>query len=118
MYRMLALVWILLAAGCTAGEEPDLVVYTALDEEFSDPILKEYGQQQNLNVAPKYDTEATKTVGLANAILAEKQRPRCDVFWNNEILNTLRLQQEGVLEAHIPPQAERFPAMYRSPSGH
>lgn len=117
MCRWLALGLCLLALGCTTGEEPDLVVYTALDEEFSDPILKDFAQQNSLKVAPKYDTEATKTVGLANAILAEKDRPRCDVFWNNEILNTLRLQQAGLLEAYVSPQAERFPAMYRSADG-
>lgn len=117
MDRWLALGLCLLALGCTTGDEPELVVYAALDEEFSDPILKDFAQQSNLKVAPKYDTEATKTVGLANAILAEKERPRCDVFWNNEILNTLRLQQAGLLEAYVSPQAERFPAMYRSANG-
>ncbi len=118
MDRWIALLLLGMAAGCTAGEAPDLVVYTALDEEFSDPILKEYGQQYGVKVAPKYDTEATKTVGLANAILAEKERPRCDLFWNNEILNTLRLQQAGLLDVYVSPQAERFPAMYRSEQGY
>lgn len=117
MCRWFVLALLLLAAGCTTGQEPELVVYTALDEEFSDPILNDFAQQHNLNVAPKYDTEATKTVGLANAILAEKDRPRCDVFWNNEILNTLRLQQAGLLDVYVSPQAERFPAMYRSADG-
>ena len=32
-----------------------------------------------------FDSESTKTVGLAEAIVAEKDRPRCDVFWNNDL---------------------------------
>jgi iron(III) transport system substrate-binding protein len=64
-------------------------------------------------VLAKYDVESTKTVGLANAIIQESQRPRCDVFWNNEILHTLRLEQRELLQPFIPQQANSFPAMYR-----
>ena len=45
-----------------------------------------------------------------NRIRAEAQRPRCDVFWNNEILNTLRLEKRGLLTAYVPPTAAEFPA--------
>lgn len=103
--------------GCV-GSEPDLVVYAALDGEFSQPILEQFQRDTGLVVHPKFDTEATKTVGLANEILAMAHRPRCDVFWNNEILNTLRLEAAGKLAAYLSPQADRFPAMYRSPDGH
>ena len=67
---------------------------------------------------PKFDVESTKTVGLAEAIVAEKDRPRCDVFWNNEILHTLRLKRLGLLEAYQPPIAEEYPAAYRDPQGY
>ena len=66
---------------------------------------------------PKFDAESTKTVGLAEAIAAEGRRPRCDVFWNNEILHTLRLKQRGLLEAYVPPIAKSYPAAYRDPQG-
>ena len=29
-------------------------------------------------------------------IIAEANRPRCDLFWNNEILNTIRLKEKGL----------------------
>jgi iron(III) transport system substrate-binding protein len=94
-----------------------VVVYTSLDEEFSDPIFAEFTAQTKLDVRPKFDTESTKTVGLAEAILAERGRPRCDVFWNNEILHTLRLERDGLLQAYHCPLADSYPAMYRSPQG-
>lgn len=106
-----------LLCGCWTHSGPEVVVYTALDSEFSEPIFAEFTRQTGIVVRPKFDTEATKTVGLANAILAERGRPRCDVFWNNEILNTLRLRQEGLLASYQPAVAETYPAMYRSPQG-
>jgi iron(III) transport system substrate-binding protein len=114
---ILALVATLLTAGCWSRGQSEVVVYTALDAEFSEPILREFARQTGIVAVPKFDTEATKTVGLVQAILAERDRPRCDVFWNNEILNTLRLAREGLLEPYQPPTAGRFPTMYRSPEG-
>jgi iron(III) transport system substrate-binding protein len=49
-------------------------------------------------VVPKYDVESTKTVGLVNLIIAEQASPTCDLFWNNEIMHTVRLQKLGLLE--------------------
>jgi iron(III) transport system substrate-binding protein len=68
-------------------------------------------------VLAKYDDESTKTVGLTNALIQEAGRPRCDVFWNNEIVNTLRLEQKGLLAAYHSPVADAYPAMYRAPDG-
>lgn len=108
----------LLGIGCSGAPSlPEVVVYTALDREFSESILNEYARQENVIVLPKYDLESTKTVGLAAAIRAEANHPRCDVFWNNEILHTLRLESQGLLEVYYPPPAESYPEMYRSPRG-
>ncbi|WP_075085887.1 extracellular solute-binding protein [Mariniblastus fucicola] len=103
--------------GCIAEKENEVVVYAALDREFSEPILQDIGAELNLNVLPRYDVESNKTVGLANAIIAEKNRPRCDIFWNNEILHTLRLQEEGLLEAWTCEPAKRFPSEFVSDQG-
>jgi len=110
-------------AGCgqseptaTPNPEPvrEIVVYTALDKEFSGPILKAYGEKSgDVRILPKYDTESTKTVGLTNLIMAEAARPRCDLFWNNEILNTLRLKQKGLLEPFHPENARDYPETFR-----
>ncbi len=51
-------------------------------------------------------------------MIAEKDRPRCDLFWNNEILNTIRLQKQGLLAATKSPHGEEFPAEMRDPAGH
>lgn len=104
-------------AGCLTRSPERVVVYCALDREFSEPILDDFTSQTGIATAVKYDVESTKTVGLVNAILQERRRPRCDLFWNNEILHTLRLEKLGLLAPVELPQADKFPANYRSPKG-
>ncbi len=103
-----------LAVGCTSQAENEVVVYTALDSEFSQPILQRYETETGVPVRAKFDVEANKTLGLTQEIIAEADRPRCDVFWNNEILNTLRLEERGLLEAYRPKMAEAYPPLFRS----
>lgn len=100
------------------GREADrVVVYTALDREFSEPLLRAQGARAGVEVLPKFDIESTKTVGLTRLILAESAHPRCDLFWNNEILNTLRLRRKGLLEPFRPPGAADIPAAYKAKDG-
>jgi iron(III) transport system substrate-binding protein len=104
--------------GCTGGGDgPELVVYASLDEEFSRPILEQFEEETGITILPKFDVESNKTLGLTQAIMAEAGRPRCDVFWNNEILNTLRLEKRGLLSVYRPKSAENYPAQDRSPKG-
>ena len=96
------------------GRAQSVVVYSSLDREFSESILKAYGRQSGIRVLPKFDVESTKTVGLTNLIIAEAVRPRCDLFWNNEILNTLRLKERGLLVPFHPAGASDLPGGSRT----
>jgi iron(III) transport system substrate-binding protein len=107
----------LFSGGCWRAEENSVVVYAALDSEFSEPILQQFAAETGIETSPKFDVESTKTVGLANAIIAEKARPRADVFWNNEIVNTLRLRDEGVLDTYVSPVGEQYPEAFRGTDG-
>lgn len=117
--RWLAVVGLalLVLGGCWKSSPRQIVVYTALDSEFSQPVFDQFSADTGFAVRPKFDTESTKTVGLTEALLAERQRTRCDVFWNNEILNTLRLEKAGLLDAYHSPVGKDYPAMFRSPEG-
>jgi len=99
------------------GCKPGVVVYTAQDEEFATPIFATFSEKTGVAVEPKFDSESTKTVGLFAELVAEGPRPRADVFWNNEPLNTLRLEKLGLLDVYRSPAAEEFPAIFRSPNG-
>jgi iron(III) transport system substrate-binding protein len=94
-----------------------VVVYSALDQEFAEPVLNDLGKQAGIKILSKFDVESTKTVGLTTAIIGEAGRPRCDLFWNNEILNTLRLKERGLLQPYRPKHAEDLPAAFRDNEG-
>lgn len=106
---LLILPVILSSAGCNPGK-PRVVLYCAQDQEFAEQALADFTQQAGFPVAPKFDTEKDKSVSLYRELVAEKARPRCDVFWNNEILNTIRLQREGLIDAYESPSAASYPA--------
>jgi iron(III) transport system substrate-binding protein len=94
-----------------------VVVYSALDQEFAEPVLKDLAKQLGLELAAKFDIESTKTVGLTNSLITEAVRPRCDLFWNNEILNTLRLKEKGLLQPFHPPHSDAVPVSFKDPDG-
>lgn len=104
-----------LANGCAPGAAQEVVVYCALDEGFARPILADFEQETGVAVGWKFDVESTKTVGLVNRIILEQKQPRCDLFWNNEILHTLRLERMGLLESYSSPKGDAYPDAYRSP---
>ena len=103
--------------GAVKADDRRVVVYASLDREFSEPILKEYESKTGVRVLAKFDVESTKTVGLTQLLIAESRRPRCDLFWNNEILNTLRLKKKGLLVSFQPANAGDYPENFRAKDG-
>jgi iron(III) transport system substrate-binding protein len=91
-----------------------VVLYCAQDQEFAAGLLDDFRQRTGLTVAPKFDTEKDKSVSLYTEIVHEKSRPRCDVFWNNEILSTIRLQRQGLLDPYDSPSAKPYPPSARA----
>lgn len=90
--------------------EKEVVIYTSVDQIFSQPILQAYEKQTGIKVKAVYDVEAAKTTGLVNRLIAEKNRPQCDVFWNTEIGQTITLGEKGVLASYASPQAKEIPS--------
>ncbi len=115
--RSLAVAALACAASCTGTERAEVVIYVALDQVFAERILAEFEAKSGIRVRAIYDTEATKSAGLAERLRRERPRPRCDVFWNNEILRTILLGRDGVLEAYISPSAAGIPGEYKDPRG-
>lgn len=107
----------LLGAVAACSESRDVVVYCALDRQYSEPILKEFEKRTGIRVKAQYDAEATKSIGLRRALEEEASRPRCDVFWNNEILNTIALKQQGLLDAVQPKAAAGMPPAFVDKDG-
>ncbi|NOY69064.1 MAG: extracellular solute-binding protein [Deltaproteobacteria bacterium] len=102
--------------GVFAGET--VVVYTSVDQVFSEPVLKAFEATTGIHVRALYDVEAAKTVGLVNRLIAEKRRPAADVFWNSEISRTIMLKQKGVLASYVSPNRKGLSPAFYDPGGY
>jgi iron(III) transport system substrate-binding protein len=119
------LVLILAAIGACGRSEPTgntgprtVTIYVSTDRVFSEPVLQEYERRSGVKVNPVYDTEETKSTGLANRLLAEKARPQADVFWSNEPVRTLVLKSRDVLAPYRSPSADGIPSVLVDPDGY
>lgn len=69
----LCLTFISLWSGCKGKKTvSEVVVYTSLDKVFSQPILEAFEKESGIEIMDVYDSEATKTTGLVNHLIAEK----------------------------------------------
>lgn len=103
------------AGAAAAGDGP--LVFVALDQDFSGPMLESFAKELGFPIRQQYDTENAKTVSLVSRLLAEKNRPTCDVFWNNELAHTVHLAEEGLLAPYVSPNAADVPAQWRDKDG-
>jgi iron(III) transport system substrate-binding protein len=88
-----------LAPGCQRDAAPppkEVVVYCSVDQDVAEPILAAFQKETGIQVRPLYDTEAVKTVGLAQRLRTEAAHPAADVFWSGEPFYTVRLAKEGL----------------------
>jgi iron(III) transport system substrate-binding protein len=110
-------------AGCRSSEESSnaartVTIYVSTDRVFSEPVLREYEKRSGVEVNVAYDTEETKSTGLANRLLAESARPQADVFWSNEPVRTLVLKSRDVLAPYRSPSADGIPPVLVDPDGY
>lgn len=100
-----------------ADPKKEVVLYTSLDQIFSEPIVKEFEKETNIKVKVVYDTEAAKTTGMVNRLIAEKNNPCADVFWNNEIVRTIVLKEQGILTPYVSANAGDIPSQFKDKDG-
>lgn len=118
LFATLAIASVVWIGGCVPKPENALIVYSAADREFAEPIMAAYQRRHaTTEVISQFDVESTKTVGLVTRIESESSRPRCDVFWNNEIMHILRLESAGLLAPIRWDIPRDWPASMRSKQG-
>ena len=118
-----AIVLLALVPGCTPAPADSsgagaLVVYCAHDAVYSTPILERFSRETGIELSVRYDTEATKSLGLVNQLIREKNNPVCDVFWNNQVLGTTDLVRHEVLTPYHGRGWKRIPARFKDADGH
>ena len=124
-HRIGAAILVAVAAlvGCRGSEqsasaERTVTIYVSTDRVFSEPVLRGYEKRTGVRVNAVYDTEETKSTGLANRLIAEQARPQADVFWSNEPVRTLILKSRDVLAPYKSPSAQGIPSVLVDPDGY
>jgi iron(III) transport system substrate-binding protein len=94
-----------------------VVVYTSVDQVYSEPVFRDFENRTGILVLPVYDVEATKTTGLVNRLIAEKNNPQADVFWCAEFSQMILLKNQSVLARYQSPSGNDIPAQYHDRDG-
>jgi iron(III) transport system substrate-binding protein len=116
----LLVICVLLYAGLSCKDRSgrqQVVVYCSVDQEIAEPVIAAFEKQTGIKVLVRYDTEASKTVGLVQRIRAEAGSPTADVFWSSEVFHTIRLTREGLLTPYRSESTRNWPAGLADPNG-
>jgi iron(III) transport system substrate-binding protein len=116
--RAVILVALLAASGAAGAAPGEVVVYATVDDVFARPIAERFTASTGIAVKLVPDTEETKSTGLLNRAIAEKNRPQADVFWNGDPIRAEILKLRGVSARYRSPNVEGLPAEYSDPDGY
>jgi len=112
LLRLVLVVALLAAAslGCCEREHArrEVVLYSSVDDHILTEVVRAFEASSGVAVKIVGDTEATKTTGLVQRLLGEKDRPRADVWWSNEPFGTIRLAREGLLGSYTSAAEKDF----------
>ncbi len=108
---------LLITTGCKDNSN-EVVVYTSVDQIFSEPILKGFEKESGIMVKVVYDTEETKSTGVLNRLIAEKDNPQCDVFWSGDPVRTIVLKNKGITMPYQSSIANDIDLVYKDPEYH
>ncbi len=119
MKRCSVLLFLVLAALST-GCEPktkEVVVYTSVDQVFSEPVFRAFERDTCTRVLAVFDTEETKSTGVLNRLVAEADHPQADVFWSGDPVRPFLLVKRNLVEPYLSPAASELPAGLRAADG-
>jgi iron(III) transport system substrate-binding protein len=108
---------VLIIAGCNNNPN-EVVVYTSVDQIFSEPVLKEFEKETGITVKAVFDTEETKSTGVLNRLIAEKGNPQCDVFWSGDPVRTIVLKNKGITIPYQSPAAFDIAPVFKDPENY
>lgn len=95
----------------------DLTLYCSVDQDQFLPIVEAFTKETGVKVTSEGETEASRSLGITQKLDIEREHPVADVFWGNEIMNTVVLRDRGVFAPLPAGLAEDFPAEWRDKKG-
>ncbi|MCE7056231.1 extracellular solute-binding protein [Algoriphagus sp. AGSA1] len=119
MKHLLAIIvlFMLLLTACNPSPD-EVTVYCTVDQVFSEPVLKDFEKETGIKVKAVYDTEETKSTGVMNRLIAEKDNPQCDVFWSGDPVRNSVLQSRDITEPYQSEQTRLIPDHFKEKNNH
>jgi iron(III) transport system substrate-binding protein len=102
---------------CSPRGPREVVVYTSVDQVFSEPVFRAFAQDAGVRVRAVFDTEETKSTGVLNRLIAEAGHPQADVFWSGDPVRPFLLVKRNLVEPYLSPQASGLPRGLRAEDG-
>jgi iron(III) transport system substrate-binding protein len=110
---------ILLSCSRPVGNsETKVVLYSSIDAEYTTLVAKRFEEKTGIKVLSVMDSEASKSTGIVNRLIAEKRAPVADVFWSGDIMRAALLKHLDLSEPYQSEIAADLPPDYRDPEGH
>jgi len=107
---------VLALASCRPAAR-EVVVYTSVDQVFSEPVFRAFERESGVRVRAVFDTEETKSTGVVNRLIAEARSPQADVFWSGDPVRPFLLVKRDLVEPYLSPQAEGLSSRLRARDG-
>ena len=111
----------LVLVGCAdrgESEQRVVVIYSSVDEFFARPIVEDFQRETGIEARLVPDTEETKSTGLLNRLIAEKNRPQADVFWSGDPVRAAVLKAKGLSAPYRSPAAAGLPREFSDADDH
>src|SRR5437588_1186840 len=112
---LLSVTLISILTACRPTSSRTVVIYVSEDQVFSEPILKDFERDTGIAVKSVFDTEESKSTGVMNRLIAEKNNPQADVYWANEPVRADVLKQRGVSTPYVSASAEGITDQFKDP---
>ncbi len=111
MKILILTIFSLLFIACS--NEKSVTIYLSEDQVFSEPILKDFEKETGIKVNAIYDSEESKSTGVMNRLIAEKNNPQADVYWANEPIRAEVLRHKDILAHYKSPNSEGIPKEFK-----
>jgi len=117
-YFLASFLLLILFSGCAKDDNKnEVVIYVSEDQVFSEPILKDFEKKTGIKVKALYDTEESKSTGVVNRLIAEKNNSQADVYWANEPIRAQMLKQRGLLNKYISKNSKEIADNFKDNNG-
>jgi iron(III) transport system substrate-binding protein len=78
----------------------------------------DFEKQTGIKVKPLFDTEETKSTGVLNRLIAEKDNPQCDVFWSGDPVRAIILKNKDITTPYNSPVSSAIEAYFKDKAYH